>query len=101
MKNQEKQSLISQLMNFMFKIVKEQTPTKEEFKTQLTKAIFKILFLILGVLFCLMLAGITLGFYLLGFFLKILGRIFLLGAGTDFVHNRKQNRHYEENGRYF
>ncbi|WP_394990705.1 hypothetical protein [Emticicia sp.] len=101
MKNQEKQPILSQLINLVLKIVREQTPTKEEFKTQKPKAIFKILLLIFGVLFCLMLAGIILWFYLLRVFLKILGSIFLLGAGADFVHNRRQDRHYEENGRYF
>jgi uncharacterized membrane protein YiaA len=101
MKNQEKQSLLSQLINFALKIVREQTPTKVEFRTELTKAIFKILLLIFGVLFCLMLAVIILGFYLLSFFLKILGKIFLFGAAADFAHNRRQDKYYEENERYF
>jgi Flp pilus assembly protein TadB len=93
--------MIKQLMNFVFKLIKEQTPTKEEFKTQTGKTIFKVLLLILGVLLCLILIGIVLGFYLLSCFLKVLGYIFLFGAAADFAHNRRQDKHYEENGRYF
>ncbi len=101
MENQQKQSMLNQLFSFVLEIIREQTPTKYEFKTQPTKAVFKILFLVFGILFCLTLAGIILGFYLLGFLLKVLGSIFLLGSGADFVHNRKQDRHFEENGGYF
>ena len=89
MKNHEKQSLISQLMSFIFKLIEEQTPSREEFKTQPTKAILRVLLVILGVLFCFILAGIVIGFYLLSFFLKILGIIFIFGTPADFVQNRR------------
>lgn len=97
MENQEKQSLISQLMNFTFKLIKEQTPSSEEFKTQPTKAILRVLLLIFGVIFYLLLVGIILGLYIFSFFLRILGNIFLFGAAADFLHNRNQENYYEEN----
>jgi hypothetical protein len=101
MKNQEKQSLLSQLIAFIFKIVREQIPTKKEFKEHLTKGIFKALFLILCILFSLLLAGIIKYFYLLGFFLKILSNIFLFGAAADSIHNRRQDTYFGENERYY
>lgn len=99
MENQEKYSLISQLMSFILKLIKEQTPKSEELKTQPTKAILRVILLILGVLFCLLLVGIILGLYIFSFFLKILGNIFLFGAAADFIHNRNQDNYYEENNR--
>lgn len=97
MENQEKQSLISQLMSFILKLFQEQTPKNKEFKTQPTKTILRVLLLILGVIFCLLLVGIILGLYIFSFFLKNLGNIFLFGAAADFIHNRNQDNYYEEN----
>jgi hypothetical protein len=101
MKNQEKHSLLSQLINFVLKLLKEQTPTIEEFRIQLKKAIFRLLVLILSILLCLMAAGIILGIYILGFFLNVLGKVFLFGAVADYTHDRNQDKHYEEHGRYY
>jgi hypothetical protein len=48
-----------------------------------------------------MAAGIILGIYILGFFLNVLGKVFLFGAVADYTHDRNQDKHYEEHGRYY
>lgn len=95
MRKQTRKSLLSKLLGFILKLIKEQTPSKEEFKTYPTKVIARILLMFFCIVFCLFLTVIILGLYLFSLILKILGSIFLFGVAADFVDNRKYYKHFE------
>ena len=93
----EKKSILDRLMN----VIGESVPTRIELKTQKTKAQFKILLLTLCIL---LVASVIIGvisIYILGFFLRLFGTILTFGTASDFRHQRRQNRHFDERGRYF
>lgn len=101
MENQHKQSNLDKFMDFIINFFIECIPTRNELKTQKLKALFKILFLAIGVLIVLSLLVVLLAIYLFGIFLMVLGKILSIGTSTDLKHEKSQDRYYEENGRYY
>jgi cell division septal protein FtsQ len=101
MENQNKQSNLDKFMDFIINFFIECIPTRNELKTQKIKALLKVLLLTIGVLIGLSLLGVLLAIYLLGIFLMVFGKILSIGATADRKHEKSQDRHFEENGRYF
>jgi uncharacterized membrane protein len=101
MENQEKQLVLDRIMNFIIELLVKCTSSRSEFNTYRTKAIFKTLLLVIGVLLCLLFAGIVLGIYLFSIFLMVFAKILSFGASADKTHGKSQDRHYEEHGRYY
>jgi hypothetical protein len=101
MQNQNKTSWIDIIIDFLIKILAKCTPSRIEFKTHKTIAIFKVLLMIIVVLLCIIFVGIVLSIYVSSFLLMILGKILSFGAVADNTHQKSQDRYYEENGRYY
>lgn len=101
MENQEKQSILDKSMDIIINFFAGCIPTRGELKTQKFKSLFKILFLILGILIGLSIIGVLITIYLLGIFLMIIGKILSIGASFDRKHEKSQDRYFDENGKYY
>jgi len=101
MENQEKQSISDKTMYFIINFFVGCVPTRKELKTQKLKSIFKVLLLILGILIGLSIIGALLAIYLLSIFLMFIGKILSIGASFDQKHEKRQDRYFDENGRYY
>lgn len=101
MENQTKQSNLDKFMDFIINFFIECIPTRNELKTQKLKALFKVLFLMIGVIIGLSVIGALLCIYLLGIFLMVIGKILSIGASSDRKHEKSQDKYFDENGRYY
>jgi hypothetical protein len=101
MKNQNNTSWIDIIIDFLIKILAKCTPSRTEFKTHKTIAIFKVLLMIIVVLLCTIFVGIVLSIYVSSFLLMILGKILTFAAVSDNRYQKSQDKHYDEHGRYY
>lgn len=101
MENQNKQSNLDKFMDFIINFFIGCIPTRNELKTQKLKSLFKVLLLTIGVLIGLSILGVLLVIYLFGIFLMILGKILSIGAAADRKHEKRQDRHFDDNGWYY
>ncbi len=101
MENQDKKSNLDKFMDFIINFFIECIPTRNELKTQKIKALFKVSLLMIGVLIGLSIIGLLLAIYLFGIFLMVFGKILSIGAASDRKNEKSQNRHFEENGKYY
>lgn len=93
----EKKSILDRLMN----LIGESVPTRNELKTQKVRVFFKTLLLILCISLVIAIIIGIISIYILGFFLRFIGTILTFGAAFDYRHQKSQDKHFEENERYY